>query len=94
MTAKVIITLQGAAGTTLIPVAAVVAGEGGQSTVWVYDEASGTVSSRAVTVGQMTGDEIEILEGLTRWRADHRDGLQQPQRGHESAPAGRIGGGA
>ena len=64
MTAKVIITLQGTTGTTLIPVAAVVAGEGGQSTVWVYDEASGTVSSRAVTVGQMTGDEIEILEGL------------------------------
>jgi len=64
MTAKVIITLQGTAGTTLIPVAAVVAGEGDQSTVWVYDEASGTVSSRAVTLGQMTGDEIEILTGL------------------------------
>ncbi len=64
MTAKVIIHLQGASGTTLIPVAAVVAGEGGQSTVWVFDKASGTVSSRAVTVGRMTGDEIEILEGL------------------------------
>ena len=65
MTAKVIITMQGAAGTTLVPVAAVVAGEGGQSTVWVYDETSGTVSSRAVTVGNMTGGEIEILTGLT-----------------------------
>jgi len=64
MTAKVIISMQGASGSTLIPVAAVVAGEGDQSTVWVYDEATGTVSSRAVTVGQMTGDEIEILEGL------------------------------
>jgi len=64
MTAKVIITLQGASGSTLVPVAAVVAGEGGVSTVWVYDEASGTVSSRTVTVGQMTGDEIEILTGL------------------------------
>ena len=40
------------------------AGEGGQSTVWVFDKASGTVSSRAVTVGQMTGDKIEILAGL------------------------------
>jgi len=65
MTAKVIITLKGAAGTTLVPVAAVVAGEGGKSTVWVFDKTSGTVSSRAVTVGQMTGDEIEILKGLT-----------------------------
>jgi RND family efflux transporter MFP subunit len=64
MTATVIITLQGAADSTLIPVAAVVAGEGNQSTVWVYDEGSGTVSSRAVTVGQMTGDEVEILDGL------------------------------
>ena len=64
MTAKVIITLQGASGSTLVPVAAVVAGEGGVSTVWVYDETSGTVSSRVVTVGQMTGDEIEIIEGL------------------------------
>jgi len=42
----------------------VIAGEGGQSMVWVFDKASGTVSSRAVTVGQMTGDQIEILEGL------------------------------
>ena len=64
MTAKVIIHLQGAAGATLIPVAAVVAGEDGQSTVWVFDKASGTVSSRSVTVGRMMGDEIEILEGL------------------------------
>jgi len=65
MTAKVIITLKGAAGSTLVPVAAVVAGEGDVSTVWVYDKDSGTVSSRIVTVGKMTGDKIEILDGLT-----------------------------
>jgi len=64
MTAKVIIHSQSAAGSTLVPVAAVIAGEGDQSTVWVYDEATGSVSGRAVTVGLMTGDEIEILEGL------------------------------
>ena len=64
MTAKVIIISRGAAGSTLIPAAAVIAGENDQSTVWVYDEATGSVSSRAVTVGLMTGDEIEILEGL------------------------------
>jgi len=64
MTAKVIITSQSAAGSTLVPIAAVIAGEGDQSTVWVYDEATGTVSGRAVTVGLMTGDAIEILEGL------------------------------
>ncbi len=64
MTAKVVISLPGTAGTILVPVAAVVAGEGGKSLVWVFDKAAGTVSSRVVTVGQMTGDDIEILEGL------------------------------
>ena len=64
MTAKVIITLPGTAGSTLVPVAAVIAGEGNQSTVWVYDQSTGTVNSRTVTVGQMTGNEIEIIEGL------------------------------
>jgi len=64
MTAKVIIASQSAAGSALVPVAAVIAGEGNQSIVWVYDEATGTVSGRTVTVGLMTGDEIEILEGL------------------------------
>ena len=64
MTAKVVISLPGAAGTILVPVAAVVVGEGGASIVWVYDKTAGTVSSRTVTVGQMTGDNIEILEGL------------------------------
>jgi len=64
MTAKVVISLPGTAGTILVPVAAVVAGEGGKSIVWVFDKSAGTVSSRVVTVGQMTGDDIEILEGL------------------------------
>ena len=64
MTAKVVLSLQGTTGSVLIPVAAVVGGEGGTSTVWVYDEAASTVSGRSVTVGQMTGDEIEILGGL------------------------------
>ena len=64
MTAKVIIISQGATGSTLIPVAAVIAGANDQSTVWVYDETTSTVSSRVVTAGLMTGDEIEILEGL------------------------------
>jgi len=64
MTAKVIISLPGVAGAILVPVSAVTGGEGGTSIVWVFDEAAGSVSGRTVTVGQMTGDEIEILEGL------------------------------
>jgi len=64
MTAKVILTLQGTEGSVLVPVAAVLAGEDGGSTVWVFDADSGSVSGRSVTVGQMTGNEIEILDGL------------------------------
>jgi len=64
MTGKVIITLAGTAGATLVPVSAVLGGEGGVSRVWVFDEAAGSVKSRVVTVGQMSGDKIEILDGL------------------------------
>jgi RND family efflux transporter MFP subunit len=64
MTAKVIVTMQGAAGTIMVPATAVVADTEGQSIVWVYDEANGTVTSREVVIGILTDDEIEILSGL------------------------------
>jgi RND family efflux transporter MFP subunit len=64
MTARVAIQIPGDLEATLIPTAAVVAAENNQSKVWVFDAASGTVSSRAVTVGQITGDQVEILDGL------------------------------
>ena len=64
MTARVIITMQGAAGTILVPATAVVAGTEGRSIVWIYDEATGMVNSREVVIGLLTGDEIEIVSGL------------------------------
>jgi RND family efflux transporter MFP subunit len=64
MTAKVIITMQGAAGTIMVPETALMADTEGRSMVWVYDEASGTVTGREVVIGLLTGDEIEILSGL------------------------------
>ncbi len=64
MTAKVIITMQGAAGAIMVPATAVMADPEGRSIVWVYDEANGTVTGREVVIGQLTGDEIEILSGL------------------------------
>jgi RND family efflux transporter MFP subunit len=64
MTAKVIITMQGAAGTIMVPATAVTADPEGRSIVWVYDEANSAVTGREVVVGQLTGDEIEILGGL------------------------------
>jgi RND family efflux transporter MFP subunit len=64
MTARVIITMQGAAGTIMVPATAVVADTESRSIVWIYDEATGAVNSREVAVGLLTGGEIEIVSGL------------------------------
>ncbi len=64
MTARVVIAMQGAEGTLLVPAAAVVADAESRSLVWIYDEAAGVVNAREVVIGMMTGDEIEILSGL------------------------------
>ena len=48
-----------------IPVSATfTAGTGGQSFVWVIDEAAKTVSQREVEVGELTNRGIQVLEGL------------------------------
>ncbi|RKX29434.1 MAG: hypothetical protein DRP71_16270, partial [Verrucomicrobia bacterium] len=65
MTAKIIVQLPaGAAGRILVPAVAVVGSKEGHSLVWVYDEASGTVKTRRVEIGEMTGQNIEIISGL------------------------------
>jgi RND family efflux transporter MFP subunit len=64
MTARVVIAMQGAAGTLLVPATAVVSNAEGQSLVWIYDETGGVVNAREVVIGLLTGDEIEILSGL------------------------------
>ncbi len=64
MTARVTITLAATEGALLIPSSAMVSGAGHKSLVWVYNETEGAVHGREVEVGNMTGDEIEILSGL------------------------------
>jgi RND family efflux transporter MFP subunit len=49
----------------LLPVSAVVGGNDGGSFVWTVDSESMTVSRRTVTVGRLSGSEIEIVEGLS-----------------------------
>ena len=48
-----------------LPANAVVGGDDGGSFVWKVDGNSMTVSQAAVTVGQLTGSEIEIVDGLS-----------------------------
>lgn len=47
-----------------VPVSAVVATEGRQAEVWVVDEAALTVAPRAVEVGALLGNSIEVKSGL------------------------------
>ena len=64
MTARVVTTLAATEGALLIPSSAVVADSDHRSLVWVYDAAAGVVHGREVVLGQMTGDDVEILGGL------------------------------
>jgi RND family efflux transporter MFP subunit len=47
-----------------VPVRAVQAGSGLEPRVWVLDPETMTVSSRAVSIGRMSGNQIEIVDGL------------------------------
>jgi RND family efflux transporter MFP subunit len=65
MTAKVVAQLRPSeAGAFLVPAVAVVGGEGGGVFVWVIDTSSMTATKRTVRVGDMSGDQIQILSGL------------------------------
>ncbi len=48
-----------------LPVGAVVGGNDGGSFVWKVDSDSMTVSQAPVTVGQLSGSEVEIVDGLS-----------------------------
>jgi RND family efflux transporter MFP subunit len=47
-----------------VPVTSVQADAGLEPRVWILDEETMTVSSRAVTIGRMSGSQIEIRSGL------------------------------
>ncbi len=64
MTARVVCALAATEGALLVPSAAVVSDSEHRSLVWVYDATEEVVHGREVELGQVTGDEIEILSGL------------------------------
>lgn len=70
MTAKVVITIPddakaGGGGGLSVPSSAVTADENGNSYVWIVNEAEMTVSRAPVTLGDLSGGEAEILDGLS-----------------------------
>jgi RND family efflux transporter MFP subunit len=48
-----------------VPVRAVQGDSALQSRVWILDPDSMTVASRAVVIGRMSGDQVEVTEGLS-----------------------------
>ena len=56
--------IEGIGSALQIPANAIVGGDDGGSYVWKVDTATMTVSLSAVTPGQLSGSEIDILEGL------------------------------
>ena len=52
-------------GFTMIPSNAVLADETGASFVWLVDPSAMTVHKRPVVVGQLSGAQVEVREGLT-----------------------------
>ena len=63
MTATVEAKVPVAAGSVVVPLAAL-AGAPGTPRVWIVDTASATVAPRDVTLGPVTGDGVRILDGL------------------------------
>jgi RND family efflux transporter MFP subunit len=60
-----------------IPASAVVGGNDGGSYVWMVDAATMTVSLAPVTVGQMSGSSITIVDGLSAGDRIAISGVQQ-----------------
>ena len=69
MTAKVVVTIPNDAkaggGGLFVPLSAIAADENGDSYAWIVNEAEMTVSRAPVTLGDLSGGEAEILEGLS-----------------------------
>jgi len=79
MTAKVIISLAGLhdAEGLWIPAQAVLADANGAASVYVVDPETMTVSSRSVSLGDMQGDHVSVLDGLQRGEIIANSGVHQ-----------------
>ena len=64
MTANVAVVGAGDPHAALVPLAAIYRGADGKPAVWVFDQARGTVSLRAVELGAFREDGAMILRGL------------------------------
>ncbi|MEE8131129.1 MAG: efflux RND transporter periplasmic adaptor subunit [Vicinamibacterales bacterium] len=64
MTATIYAAVDRSVGQFSIPASALASDERGDPFVWIVDRAGMTVSPRSVTIGELSGDEVEIVDGL------------------------------
>ena len=57
--------IEGLSTTLQIPANALVGGDDGRSYVWKVDSSTMRVSLSPVTIGQLSGSEVDVVEGLT-----------------------------
>jgi multidrug efflux pump subunit AcrA (membrane-fusion protein) len=85
MTARVLVVWpapKGEGNKILIPAQAIIPGkQEGQARVWVIDTGTMTAKGTDVTVGQLTGDEVEVQSGLAPGVSIAISGVQQLREG-------------
>jgi len=91
MVATVIATAPGTRPSLLVPLTAVAAASDGAPKVWIVDEA-GQVSERGVTVGEIDGTFVEVLDGLQPGDTIVSAGVTALRAGMTIRPVDKIGG--
>ena len=83
MTAKVRIRAMGAAapGAIWVPASAARTDESGEAFVWVVDASSMKVQRRPVTLGQLSGSQVEVGSGLQRGELIATSGVHHLREG-------------
>ncbi len=76
----------------LAPITAVAAAPDGSAFVWVMDPEAKTVSKRDVSLGRVSGDQVEIKSGLEEGEIIVTAGLNKLQDGMAIRPITKIGG--
>lgn len=76
----------------LIPLSAVGSTPQGAPTAWIVDPADDTVSQVSITLGDISGSTVEVLEGLSAGQTIVRAGVSRLMDGMTIRPITRVGG--